>query len=82
MVFLGTFKELSAGAGTVAFGTQLKNDRGCPVEEEGQRLLVSRVDVCLPVHSSWPGLRKPPVQGLFGKVTYGLPWSICGVIGR
>lgn len=82
MVFPGTFKELSAGAGTVAFDIELKNDRGCPMEEGGQRLLVSRVEVCLPIQSSWPGLRKPPAQGLFSKVTYRLPWSICGMIGR
>lgn len=28
----GTFRELSAGA----FDTQIKDDRGCPVEEEGR----------------------------------------------
>lgn len=42
------------------------------MEEGGQRLLVSRVGVCVPVQSSWPGLRNPPVQGLFSKVIYGL----------
>lgn len=46
------------------------------MEEGGQRLLVSRVGVCLPVQSSWPGLAWPEETSssrAFSKVTCGLP---------
>lgn len=47
-----------AGVGTVAFDTQSQNDKGCPVEEEEQRLSVSRLGVYHPSSVFLAGLEE------------------------